>query len=73
MTDEERVRELLRSAFPRVRDERPARDLWPLVAARIGAANRHTPWIWLDLGLAAAIGLALFVFPEWLLLLLYHL
>jgi hypothetical protein len=73
MTDEERVRQLLRSAFPPVHDERPARDLWPLVAARIDGADRRAPWLWLDVGLAAAVGVALFIFPEWLLLLLYHL
>jgi hypothetical protein len=70
MTDDDRLRQLLQSALPKTSDEGPSRDLWPLLASRI---DRTHSWPWLDLSLAAAVAIVLLVFPEWLLLLLYHL
>ena len=70
MTDEARVRKLLRSAFPPVVDQQASRDLWPLVVDRIQAP---VTWSWLDIGLAAILAIVLLMFPEWLFLIAYHL
>jgi len=69
MSDDDRLRHLLRSALPPA-DRSSSRDLWPLVVDRIEAP---IGWSWLDLGLAAAVTLALLMFPDWLWLLAYHL
>ncbi len=70
MTDDQALRLLLRSALPPVTGLGPARDLWPSIVHR-----RRAPWRrrWLDLGLAAALALALSLFPDWIWLLVYHL
>jgi hypothetical protein len=47
----------------------PESDLWPAVARRV---NAPPPWAWIDLGLVAAVGAALAMFPEWISLLAYH-
>ena len=74
MTDEERLAELLRRAMPPVRfdgltDEHPSRDLWPRVARRLQPSPRWSP---LDLALAAAVAIALMLFPQALWLIAYH-
>ena len=70
MTEDDRLEQFLRSAFPATASRGPSRDLWPLVASRILSPARPT---WFDIGLAAAIALLLLMFPEWILLLAYHL
>jgi hypothetical protein len=41
--------------------------------ARAGATGeRASSWAWIDLGLVAAVGTALAMFPEWISLLAYH-
>jgi hypothetical protein len=72
MTDEDRIRHLVRGAFHRVGHRTPSRDLWPLLIARMDVPIQRS-WSWFDVGLAAAVGTLLIVFPEWLLLLAYHL
>jgi hypothetical protein len=70
MTEDERLQHLLRRALRPAAAEQPSRDLWPSVAERMG-----TPvgWSWFDIGLAAGVGVALFLFPEALWFLAYHL
>ena len=75
MTDEERLAELLRRAVPPVRfhaldEARPSHDLWPRVVHRIEAPPRWSPF---DLALAAAVAIALILFPQALWLIAYHL
>ena len=75
MTDEERLAELLRRAVPPVSshpldDARPPHDLWPRIAHRMEAPPRWSP---LDLALAAAVAIALILFPQALWLIAYHL
>ena len=70
MTDDDRLQHLLRSAFPPTADQEPSRDLWPLVVNQIHAPVRRS---WFDISLAAIIAIMLMMFPEWLLLLAYHL
>jgi hypothetical protein len=70
MNEEERIEKLLREALPVTAAPGPASDLWPEIVARAQAPER---WSWLDLGIAAAVVLALLWRPGWLWLLLYHL
>jgi hypothetical protein len=70
MTEEDRIEELLREALPITAAASPPRDLWPEIVAR---GHRPTRWSWLDLGIAAAVGLALLLRPAWLWLVVYHL
>ena len=70
MMDDDRVQHLLRSALPPSASQRPSRDLWPLVVNRVQAP---AAWSWLDLSLAAGVALVSMMFPEWLLLLAFHL
>ena len=70
MTDDDRLQHLLRSAFPRTADQKPSRDLWPLVVDQFHAPVRRS---WFDISLAAVIAILLMMFPELLLLLVYHL
>ena len=70
MTDDRRLQHLLRSAFPRTADQEPSRNLWPLVVKQIHAPVKRS---WFDVSLAAVIAILLMMFPEWLLLLVYHL
>lgn len=70
MIDDDRLRQLLRSALPLPVDQGPGGDLWPRVVRRI-----ETPpaWSWLDMSLAGMVAVALLMFPEGLFLLAYHL
>lgn len=70
MIEEERLERLLHEALPVRAVSGPSRDLWPEIVARAQAAER---WSWLDLGIAAAVVLALLWRPGWLWLVLYHL
>ncbi len=70
MTEHETLDRLLRRALPPVPDPGPSRDLWPAVVSRCQA---RPAWSWLDLGLAALVAVLLFLFPDWLWLLAYHL
>ena len=70
MISDDRLQRLLRSVFPPVGDTTPSRDRWPLVARRLQAP---VGWMWLDIGLAAAVAIVLAIFPQWLSLLAYQL
>lgn len=70
MTDDGRLQHLLRSTLPPASGQAPARDLWPLVVNRMQAPRERS---WFDLGVAAAAAILLFMFPEWLLFIVYHL
>ena len=68
--NDDRLTELLRSTLPPAADQSPTRDVWPRLASRF---EQYPAWSYLDLGLAAAVCVALGVNPEWLWLLAYHL
>ena len=70
MSDEDRLGRLLRSALPPMAEPGPTRDLWPLVVVR---SQARPAWSWVDVGLAAALAIALLAFPRLLLVLVYHL
>ncbi len=70
MTDDDRLQHLLRSALPRATGQGPSRDLWPLVAKQMQVPVEPS---WFDISMAAIVAILLIMFPEWLLLLVYHL
>ena len=70
MTGDDGLERLLRAALPRAADQKPSRDLWPLVVNRVQA---RVGWSWLDVSLAALVTAVLLMFPGWLFLLAYHL
>jgi len=70
MIDDKRLRDLVRLAIPPVAAVKPSRDLWPSVVEKIQAPAE---WSWVDVALAAAVLIALAVFPEWLFVIVYHL
>lgn len=68
--DEKKLAQLLKDALPPV-DTEPRRDLWPAMLRRM--EQRAAAAAWLDWALAALVLLWLFVFPEAIPRLLYHL
>jgi hypothetical protein len=70
MMDDDRLQEALRSAIAPAFDGGPARDLWPLIEGRMHEPVRRS---WLDIGMAAGVLILLTIFPEFLLMLAYHL
>ena len=69
MTDEE-LEQAVRAAIPPASYGEPTSDQWPHLADLLDARPR---WGWTDLGLAAALGAVLLIFPKWLSILLFHL
>ena len=73
-SEDERIRQLLKSALPRIANAEPARDLWPDMLKRIeaGAESRVRFGLldWVIAGLAAS---SVFLFPGMLPAVLYHL
>lgn len=69
MTNNTRLRALLRSALPPVETAAAHPDRWALVLARQQQPRR---WPWADVALAATAGLALLMRPDWLVLVAYY-
>jgi hypothetical protein len=70
LNDQDLVR-TLRSALPPVAmPEPPSRDLWPHVVER---ARQRPSWSAADWSAAAAVVIALLMFPKWFWFLAYHL
>ena len=67
--NDDRLGQLLRAALLPTQDSSPQRDLWPSLEARL---DERTRWSLIDVGLGIAALLALVIFPEWLLPLVYH-
>lgn len=71
---EERLKNLLHSAFPQPDSQNPSRDLWPSIVERIQTPAK---WSWIDLcvaaGVVSGVTTALVMLPKALLLLAYHL
>jgi len=67
--NDERLGQLLRRALPPTQDSGPRRDLWSSLEERLDERAR---WSLIDAGLGIAAALALVIFPEWLLPLVYH-
>jgi hypothetical protein len=70
MTDDDRLKRLLRSALPPVGAPGPARDLWPLI---INRSRAPVGWSWLDVNMGIVVLIVLLMFPDLLWLLTYHL
>jgi hypothetical protein len=71
MNHDDRLREALRQAIPRMGDQSPRRDLWPDVLRQLD----HVPVrvSWLDWALIAALSGLTFIFPDAIPGVLYHL
>ena len=68
--DDRRIREALQQSFPPVNTE-IGRDLWPAVLRRLEAHPAQVPWYdWALIGLSSAIFL---MFPQLILVFVYHL
>ena len=70
MIDDDRLKCLLRSAFPQMGASAPSRDLWPVIINRSHAPVR---WSWLDINMGILVLIVLLIFPDLLWLLTYHL
>jgi hypothetical protein len=70
MNDDDRLRQLLRSALPPVATADPSRDLWPSIVQR---SRAHPRWSLTDLSVAAVIAIVFMAFPKWFWFLAYHL
>jgi anti-sigma factor RsiW len=69
--EEEKIRRLLKSTFPRVDDSGPPRALWPAVLRRLDEAPARVPWFdWVFAGVLAALFV---LFPEVIPALFYYL
>ena len=69
--EEEKIRKLLKDAFPRVDDAGPSRDLWPGVLRRLDEAPARVPWYdWICAGVLVAL---LVLSPEIIPALFYYL
>jgi hypothetical protein len=69
--DDEKFRELLRSAIAPVADLELKRDLWPKMLHKLG--ERVPRVSWLDWALVALLAMWLLFSPEAIPILLYHL
>jgi len=69
--NDEKLRELLRSAVAPVADTELKQDLWPRMLRKLDEQTIRTSW--LDWALIALLPLWFFLFPEVILALLYHL
>jgi hypothetical protein len=69
-TDDQRVRDLLKSAFPPLRDVEPSRELWPRLRRRIEGSSSPVPWF--DWALVALLPAWCVAFPRAVLFLLYQ-
>lgn len=70
MNDVDDLRALLKAALPPTAGDAAARDLWPRVRERM---DSRPLWSMLDVALAAAAAVALWLVPDVWLALLYHL
>ena len=68
---DDRIRRALRDALPELDANGPSRELWPLLRQRLEARPARVSR--LDWALLAALLAGLVVFPEGLLMWLYHL
>ena len=69
-TDDQRMRDLLKSAFPPLGDAEPSRELWPRVRRRVEGASLRLPWF--DWALVALLPAWCVAFPQAVLFLLYQ-
>ena len=69
--DVEKLRELLRSAVGPIADTELKQDLWPRMLRKLDERTIRASWV--DWALIALLPLWFFLFPEVILVLLYHL
>ena len=69
--NDEQLRELLRSALAPVADTDLKQDLWPRMLRKLDEQTSRVSWV--DWVLIAVVSVLLFLFPEVIPALLYHL
>lgn len=69
--NDEKLRQLLRSALPPVADRELARELWPRMLEKLN--ERAFRVVWFEWALIALLAVLVFFFPEVIPALLYHL
>ncbi len=69
--NDERFRELLRKVIAPVANSELKRDLWPQMLRKLHQQAIRVPWY--DWALAALLAVWLYLFPEAILALVYHL
>jgi hypothetical protein len=69
--EEERLKEVLQGALPKVEAAQPSRDLWPAVLRRIDEKPSAPPWF--DWALAGGLAAGAIFFPTAIPVLLYYL
>lgn len=69
--NEERIKQLLKNAFPPVGDAEPERALWPDMLRRLDAQRPAVPWF--DWALAAGLAVFIGAFPASIPVFLYYL
>ena len=69
-TDDQRMRDLLKSAFPPLGDGEPSRELWPQLRRKLEGSPLRLPWF--DWALVALLPTWCAVFPRAVLFLLYQ-
>lgn len=67
------VRAILKKAFPPIADDKPRRDLWPLMLRELDAHAPRQPVPWYDWALLGALAGTLAIFPGLILVVMYHL
>jgi hypothetical protein len=72
--DEDRMKQLLKQALPRVADPEPTRDLWPAFLRRLDDERaKSRRWVWFDWALAGGLVAFTVFVPASIPVLLYYL
>jgi hypothetical protein len=69
-SDDQRIRDLLKSAFPPPRNVEPKAELWPRLRRRMEGSALRVPW--LDWALVALLAAWCVAFPNAVLFLMYQ-
>jgi hypothetical protein len=69
----DRIQRLLKSSLPRITNVEPTRDLWPEMLRRIESGGSRVPFGVLDWLIAGLVAASVFLFPDLIPGLLYHL
>ena len=76
-SDDKEIRDLLKEVITPMEDTELRRDLWPDMLCKLDQQPARVSWPtpvpWFDWALAALLGVALFLFPGAIPMLLYHL
>lgn len=72
-SEQDRIRRLLKSSLPRITNAEPTRDLWPEMLRRIESGGSRVRFGVIDWVIAGLVAASVFLFPDLIPGLLYHL